>query len=74
MKGVRNDGVVTFDGVRIMAQERVSNVSLFGMNGQTVMQRDVVEGTYGLERLPKGLYILQYEYNGELYVQKIVRR
>lgn len=74
VKGVRNDGVVTFDGVRIMAQERVSNVSLFGMNGQTVMQRDVVEGTYGLERLPKGLYILQYEYNGELYVQKIVRR
>ena len=38
------------------------------------MQRDVVEGTYGLDNLAKGVYLLQYENNGERFVQKIVRR
>ena len=72
--GVRNDGMVKFDGTYIMAQEPISNVYVYGINGQTVMQRDVVEGTYGLDNLAKGVYLLQYENNGERFVQKIVRR
>ena len=71
---VRNDGMVKFDGTRIVAQEPISNVYVYGINGQTVMKRDVVEGTYSLDCLSKGVYLLQYENNGERYVQKIVRR
>ncbi|WP_322970229.1 T9SS type A sorting domain-containing protein [Faecalibacter sp. LW9] len=59
----------------ILFAAEAKNVQIFNSNGQLVQHVSVVEGTkLNVSSLPKGVYVVKGEVNGQVVVQKIVKK
>lgn len=68
------DNAVKVIGNTVYANETISNVNVFSLTGALVKSAGVVEGSWDLDTLEKGVYLLQYSVNGHMNTIKFIKQ